>query len=100
MKATNEEMSNAFMRLHDFAVSQGLLDRMPEFGEQLRSTTEKFLTLARRSSDDDDAKDDEQLDTNSEGQGQSRKSQPREGSSSPEPAERDPEISPKTSQPD
>ncbi|KAK3303622.1 uncharacterized protein B0T15DRAFT_401491 [Chaetomium strumarium] len=56
LKDTNEEMSNAFMQLHDFALSNGLLDRIPEFGSQLRATTERFLSLAREASDDD-AKD-------------------------------------------
>lgn len=53
LKGTNEEMSNAFLQLHDFAVASGLLDKMPEFGRQLRETTEKFLSLARDASDDD-----------------------------------------------
>jgi hypothetical protein len=44
-------MSNAFMQLHDFALSSGLLDKIPDFGSQLRATTEKFLTLAREASD-------------------------------------------------
>ncbi|KAK3316005.1 hypothetical protein B0H66DRAFT_534266 [Apodospora peruviana] len=52
LKDTNEEMSNAFMRLHDFAVNNGLVDHAPDFGRQLRATTEKFLALARTSSDD------------------------------------------------
>ncbi|KAK4236190.1 hypothetical protein C8A03DRAFT_17134 [Achaetomium macrosporum] len=56
LKDTNEEMSNAFMQLHDFALRNGLLDRIPEFGSQLRATSEKFLSLAREASDDD-AKD-------------------------------------------
>ncbi|KAK4150633.1 hypothetical protein C8A00DRAFT_17877 [Chaetomidium leptoderma] len=58
LKDTNEDMSNAFMQLHDFALSSGLLDKMPEFGRQLRETTEKFVSLAREASDDD-VKDDE-----------------------------------------
>ncbi|SPQ23297.1 19bccc18-3a96-48aa-94f3-c5fd50efb01b [Thermothielavioides terrestris] len=53
LKDTNEEMSNAFMQLHDFAMSIGLLDKTPEFGRQLRKTTERFLSLARDASDDD-----------------------------------------------
>ncbi|KAH8888405.1 hypothetical protein GQ53DRAFT_598053, partial [Thozetella sp. PMI_491] len=60
LKETNEEMSNAFMKLHDFAVGHGLLDVAPEFALQLRATTEMFLSLARRSSDDG-GKDEEQL---------------------------------------
>ncbi|KAL2021671.1 hypothetical protein VTK56DRAFT_6763 [Thermocarpiscus australiensis] len=52
LKDSNEEMSNAFMQLHDFAVNSGLLDGIPDFGRQLRATTEKFLALARVASDD------------------------------------------------
>ncbi|KAK3901896.1 hypothetical protein C8A05DRAFT_44556 [Staphylotrichum tortipilum] len=58
LKDTNEEMSNAFMQLHDFAVSNGLLDKIPEFGCQLRQATEKFLSLAR-DANEEDAKDGE-----------------------------------------
>ncbi len=53
LKDNNEEMSNAFMQLHDFALSSGLLDRIPDFGRQLRETTEKFLSLAREASDEE-----------------------------------------------
>lgn len=53
LKDTNEEMSNAFMQLHDFALGSGLLDRIPDFGRQLRETTEKFLSLAREASDEE-----------------------------------------------
>jgi hypothetical protein len=52
-------MSNAFMKLHDFALGQGLLDKVPELAQQLRETTEKFLSLARRSSEDE-SKDESQ----------------------------------------
>ncbi|KAB5518863.1 hypothetical protein GE09DRAFT_1230312 [Coniochaeta sp. 2T2.1] len=61
LKDTNEEMNNAFLRLHDYAVGCGLLDRMPEVGRQLRETTQKFLSLARKSNEegyhDDDPRD-------------------------------------------
>ncbi|KAL2116033.1 hypothetical protein VTJ04DRAFT_10288 [Mycothermus thermophilus] len=57
LASANEEMSNAFMQLHDFALRSGLLDRFPEFGRQLRQTTEKFLSLAREASDDDASAD-------------------------------------------
>ncbi|KAH6843216.1 hypothetical protein B0I37DRAFT_214716 [Chaetomium sp. MPI-CAGE-AT-0009] len=68
LKDTNEEMSNAFMQLHDFALSSGLLDQLPEFGRQLRETTERFLSLAREASDDD-AKDGEPNGTTSSQEG-------------------------------
>ncbi|KAK4224823.1 hypothetical protein QBC38DRAFT_370198 [Podospora fimiseda] len=51
LKDTNEEMSNAFMQLHDFATKNGLLDKIPEFGRQLRETTQKFLSLAQSAND-------------------------------------------------
>lgn len=35
------------MQLQDFALKNGLLDQVPEFGRQLRETTQKFLSLAR-----------------------------------------------------
>src|SRR5580700_627299 len=47
LRGVNEEMSNIFLGLHDFAVGKGLLQREPEFGNQLRSTTAQFLALAK-----------------------------------------------------
>lgn len=44
-------MSNAFMQLHDYAIENGIVDMAPDFARQLRLTTEKFLSLARRSSE-------------------------------------------------
>lgn len=44
-------MSNAFMKLHDYAVGNGIIDMAPDFARQLRSTTEMFLSLARKSSE-------------------------------------------------
>ena len=54
LKAANEEMSNIFIGLYDFAVGKGLLDREPEFGRQLQSTTERFLALAKTAEDHED----------------------------------------------
>lgn len=51
LQDTNEEMGNAFMQLHDFAVDLGILEQAPEFARELHATTEKFLSLARRSSE-------------------------------------------------
>lgn len=45
-------MNSAFLRLRDYAVDCGLLECMPQVGRQLRETTETFLSLARKSSDD------------------------------------------------
>ncbi|CAN8097886.1 unnamed protein product [Discula destructiva] len=57
LHATNEEMSNAFMKLQDYAVSHGILEMLPGFARELRSTMEKFLTLARRSSESGSGRD-------------------------------------------
>lgn len=55
LRGTNEEMSNIFVSLYDFAVGRGLHERDPEFGRQLKSTTQRFLELAKASSNDDDS---------------------------------------------
>ncbi|RDW66297.1 hypothetical protein BP6252_09932 [Coleophoma cylindrospora] len=52
LRNTNEEMSNTFVSLYDFAASKGLLQREPEFGQQLQSTIERILALAKSSTDD------------------------------------------------
>jgi hypothetical protein len=69
LKGTNEEMSNIFISLYDFAVGKGLLDREPEFGRQLQSTTERFLALAKASEDHDEThgEDGEKHDDEAEG---------------------------------
>jgi hypothetical protein len=46
-------MSNIFISLYDFAVSKGLLQREPEFGQQLQATTERFLALVKSTTSDD-----------------------------------------------
>lgn len=48
----NGEMNSIFISLYDFAVSKGLLQREPDFGQQLQATTKKFLELAKASADD------------------------------------------------
>ncbi|EFQ31404.1 BZIP family transcription factor [Colletotrichum graminicola M1.001] len=52
LRKINEEMSKEFMRIYDFAVSKGMHESTPEFGCQLQATTEKFVALARRSSEE------------------------------------------------
>ncbi|KAK1985588.1 BZIP family transcription factor [Colletotrichum cereale] len=52
LRKTNEEMSKEFMRLYDFAVSKGMHESTPEFGLQLQATTERFVVLARRTSEE------------------------------------------------
>jgi hypothetical protein len=51
LTGTNEEMSTIVSSLYDFAVKKGLLQREPEFGQQLQSATERFLALAKASAD-------------------------------------------------
>lgn len=52
MTKTREEMNSSFIALYDFAVNKGLVQREPEFGQQLRATTQRFLALAKASADD------------------------------------------------
>src|ERR1700710_134287 len=59
LRGMNEEMSNIFISLYDFAIGKGLLQREPEFGQQLQSTTERFLALAKQSTSDESTKDDD-----------------------------------------
>ncbi|KAK0709967.1 hypothetical protein B0T26DRAFT_652555 [Lasiosphaeria miniovina] len=84
LKDANEEMSNAFMKLHDFAVNNGLLDREPELGRHLRATTQTFLNLARSASDEGERDDD----PNSRGSAGNNSVGSRTKSSSPEQIER------------
>lgn len=39
------------MKLHDFVISQGILEKTPTFAKELQSTTEKFLRLAKKSNE-------------------------------------------------
>jgi hypothetical protein len=66
LRGTNEEMSNIFISLYDFAVSKGLLQREPEFGHQLQSTTERFLALAKSTANDEENHDEHSKDGKSE----------------------------------
>ncbi|TGO82187.1 hypothetical protein BPOR_0896g00040 [Botrytis porri] len=53
LKGTNEEMNNIFINLYDFAISRGLLQREPEFGQQLQSSMQRFLALAKQNAGDE-----------------------------------------------
>jgi hypothetical protein len=75
LRGTNEEMSNIFISLYDFAASKGLLQREPEFGQQLQSATERFLALAK-STANDDADDENHVDEHKK---QDSKSEPQSG---------------------
>lgn len=82
LKGANEEMSNIFINLHDFAIAKGILQREPEFGQQLQSTTERFLALAKATQDDishdEDCEDRAKLDGGDTGRlSQARRSSPR-----------------------
>lgn len=39
------------MKLHEFAISQGILEKTPTFAKELQSTTERILMLAKKSSE-------------------------------------------------
>lgn len=58
LRSTNEEMNNIFINLYDFAIAKGLLQREPDFGQQLQSATERFLALAKASAGDDNQEED------------------------------------------
>lgn len=51
LQETKAEMSNVFMKLHDFAVSQGLLEKAPAFAQELQATTEQITLLANKPSE-------------------------------------------------
>jgi hypothetical protein len=70
LRAANEQMSNIFISLHDYAVGRGLLQREPDFGKHLKSTTERFLALAKSVSSDENSKDED--DTSQDGSKPSR----------------------------
>lgn len=57
LQETNEEIGNAFMKLHDYVLTHGILDVAPDFAHQLHSTTENILSLVGRLDDDDDDDD-------------------------------------------
>ena len=63
LRGTNEEMSNIFISLYDFAIGKGLLQREPEFGQQLQSTTERFLALAKASTSEDLSHEENAVDS-------------------------------------
>ncbi|KAJ0119725.1 BZIP family transcription factor [Diaporthe amygdali] len=53
LEENNEELSAVFLKLHDSAVNLGVLEQAPGFALELRAATEKILSLARKSSEDD-----------------------------------------------
>lgn len=59
LKGANEEMSNIFVNLHDFALQRGILDREREFSNHLKASTERFLALAKSITTDESGREDE-----------------------------------------
>lgn len=49
LKKTNQEMTNAFVKLHDYAVDHGIDNMAPGFAQELKFMMDKFLSLARNS---------------------------------------------------
>lgn len=47
LRSMTEQMNSAFIGLYDLAVIKGLLQKEPEFGRHLQSTTQRFLALAK-----------------------------------------------------
>lgn len=58
LRAANEQMSHIFISLQDFAVERGLLQREPEFGNQLKFASERFLALAKSVSEENSKDED------------------------------------------
>ncbi|KFY41941.1 hypothetical protein V494_02707 [Pseudogymnoascus sp. VKM F-4513 (FW-928)] len=59
LQNTAEEMNNAFLGLYDFASSQGLLQREPDFARQLQATTQRVLALSKAATADQSSHDDD-----------------------------------------
>ncbi|THV49254.1 hypothetical protein BGAL_0204g00080 [Botrytis galanthina] len=76
LRGTNEEMNNIFINLYDFAISRGLLQREPEFGQQLQSSTQRFLALAKQNAGDENPRhnDDSPDNTTHESHGEAKHS--------------------------
>ncbi|KFY72456.1 hypothetical protein V499_07415 [Pseudogymnoascus sp. VKM F-103] len=59
LQSTAEAMNSAFLGLYDFASSQGLLQREPEFARQLQATTQRVLELSKAAAADQPSHDDD-----------------------------------------
>ena len=53
LQSMADEMNDAFIGLYDLALAKGLLQKEPEFGAQLQSATQRFLTLAKSADGDE-----------------------------------------------
>jgi hypothetical protein len=56
-------MNSAFLRLYDFASSQGILQREPDFARQLQATTQRVLELSKAAAADQSSHDDDSSHT-------------------------------------
>ncbi|ELR09763.1 hypothetical protein GMDG_04247 [Pseudogymnoascus destructans 20631-21] len=59
LQSTAEAMNNAFLGLYDFASSQGVLHREPDFARQLQATTQRVLELSKAAAADQSSHDDD-----------------------------------------
>ncbi|OBT80084.1 hypothetical protein VF21_01133 [Pseudogymnoascus sp. 05NY08] len=59
LQSTAEAMNSAFLGLYDFASSQGLLQREPDFARQLQATTQRVLELSKAAAADQSSHDDD-----------------------------------------
>ncbi|KFY53155.1 hypothetical protein V496_07865 [Pseudogymnoascus sp. VKM F-4515 (FW-2607)] len=59
LQTTAEEMNKAFLGLYDFASSQGILQREPDFARQLHATTQRVLALSKAAAADQLSHDDD-----------------------------------------
>ncbi|KFX92642.1 hypothetical protein V490_05279 [Pseudogymnoascus sp. VKM F-3557] len=59
LQNTAEEMNSAFLGLYDFASSQGILQREPDFARQLQATTQRVLALSKAAAADQSSHDDD-----------------------------------------
>jgi len=94
LRGSNEEMSNIFITLYDFAVNKGILQREPEFGQQLQSTTERFLALARASQTDDGSHEETEEHEKESGSASARKSKSTKATPKKRGQEQEPEPEP------
>jgi hypothetical protein len=53
LEAVNEQMGEVFIALEDYAIKNGLFEREPMFGYELKSATERILKLARSLDEDE-----------------------------------------------
>lgn len=87
-------MSNIFITLYDFAVNKGILQREPEFGQQLQSTTERFLALARATQTDDGSHEETEEHEKESGSASAKKGKGTKPAMKKRGQEQEPELEP------